>query len=686
MDHAANPLLQPWTTPFHLPPFDTIESAHYLPAFREAMRRQRDEVEAIAASAAPATFENTVEALERCGADLRRLRRVFSAVEIAHTDDVLRATNREISPELARHEDAILFDDRLYGRIRTVFERRDALDLDDEGRRLLDETHKRYVRAGAALDAEAKARLTEINAELATLGQRFGENLLEETNDFALHVTDEADLGDLPSTPRAAAADEARRRGFDVGWAITLQRPSCGAFLESSPNRALRERVFEGYIDRGRRGNAHDNRALLARMAALRAERARMLGHPTHAHHVLDDSMAETPERVRDLLDRVWRPALRTAEEERAALQEAMAADGIDAPLAPWDWPYYAARLRAARFDLDEERTRPYFELTAVRDGCFAVARRLFGVELVRVENAPTWHPDQQVFEVLDADGEHVGVLMMDFFARPTKTAGAWMTELVEQHRTVDGTRIAPIVTNNFNFSPPSGDAPSLLSFEEATTLFHEFGHALHGLFSDVRYASLSGTNVPRDFVEFPSQVFENWLTQPEVLRDFARHHVTDEPIPESMIERIRAAATAGQGFATVEYLAAAQLDLAWHTLGPEDAVVDDVDAFERDTLTRIGMIDAIVPRYRSTYFAHVFAGGYAASYYSYLWSEVLDADAFAAFRDAGLFDRALAGRLRRALSRGGTAPGMDLYVEFRGHEPAIDPLLERRGFVATES
>jgi len=682
MTGSDNPLLAEWDTPFGVPPFDAIDSDDYLPAFREAMQRHRAEIETLAASTEPATFANTIEALERAGADLQRVSNVFHAVEAANTDDTLRETNRVISPELARHSDAIVLDPRLYERVKAVYDQRDGLDLTGEQAKLLEETHKRFVRSGAALDDTAQERLREINAELASLSQQFGDNLLEETNAFELRVTDEDDLGNLPGSLRGTAAAEARRRGYEEGWVFTLQRPSCNPFLEYSPNREMRRKVFEGYAMRANRGNEHNNNPLLTRMAELRAERARLLGYPTHAHYVLSDNMAETPDRVLDLLDQVWEPALRVAKEERAALQEMMRADGIDDRLRGWDWRYYANKVRKARFDLDEEETRPYFEFTAVRDGCFAVAEKLFGIRLVELEDMPKWHPDQQAFEVVEADGTHIGIIYLDFFARESKSGGAWMNELVMQQKLTGD--VSPIVTNNFNFPPPTEDGPSLLSFSESKTLFHEFGHGLHGLLSDVTYASLSGTNVPRDFVEFPSQVMENWFGEPETLRMFARHYETGEPIPDALIEKIRAAANFNQGFATAEYLAASYLDLAWHTLEHGTAKVADPVAFEQAEMDRIGLIDEIIPRYRNTYFAHVFAGGYSSGYYSYLWSEVLDADAFTAFEQGDLFDREMAGRFRTLLSRGGTAPGMELYFDFRGREPEIRPLLERRGLVGS--
>lgn len=678
MDPATNVLLLDWNTPFGVPPFGKVANSDYLPALRAAIVEHRAEVEAIATEPAAPTFANTVEALERSGRRLAQVSNAFFAVHSAHTDDVLRDTAREISPELAQHRDAIFLDARLFERVRVVFTAKASLGLSAEQLRLLEETHKGFVRSGAALAAASQERLRAINTELATLTQQFGENLLEETNDFDLHVTDRAALGGLPASLVAAAEAEARRRGHESGWSFTLQRPSIEPFLEYSPDRDLRRRIFEGYAMRGKRANAHDNNAILARIAELRAESATLMGYPTHAHFVLSDNMAATPDRVIELLDRVWTPALRVAKEERAAMQAMMRDDGIDAALEASDWRYYAAKVRRARYDLDEDMTRPYFEFTAVRDGCFAVAERLFGIEIRELRDMPKWHEDQQVFEVTERDGTHIGVLYMDFFARPSKRAGAWMNDLRAQ-RKLDGV-VTPIVTNNFNFPPPTDDTPSLLSFDEAATLFHEFGHGLHGLLSDVNYASLSGTNVPRDFVEFPSQVMENWFGEPEVLRIFARHYETGELIPDALIEKIEAASKFNQGFETVEYLAASYLDLAWHTLEHGNAAIADPVAFEAQEMERIGLIDEIIPRYRNTYFAHIFSGGYSAGYYGYLWSEVLDADAFQAFVETSLFDHDNAMKFRRLLSRGGTAPGMDLYREFRGRDPEIAPLLERRG------
>ena len=678
--NTENPLLAEWSTPFGVPPFDTIDDSHYLPALRAGIEVLKVEVEGIARDDAMVTFENTIEALERTGRLLTKVSNVFFAVNSAHSTDVVRETASLIAPELSSVRDDIYLNTALFERVKRVQAAADGLSLDSEQERLLSETYKKFQRAGADLEPADQARLREMNAELAGLSQDFRNNLLEETNRFELLVNDRADLGELSAGIVAAAAAEAKRRGHDCEcWVFTLQRNSINPFLSYSPNRDLRRKIFEGYAMRGDNGNEHDNRDVLERSAQLRAERARLLGYESHAHYVLADNVAETPQRVYELLDDVWPIALIKAKEERAALQAMMQEDGIDGALRAWDWRYYTEKLRQARYDLDAEALRPYFELNRVRDGAFTVAGKLFGIEFLPRDDLPTWYPDQQVFEVREADGSHLAILYMDFFARETKRGGAWMNELRSQSK-LDGA-VTPIVTNNFNFSPPPEGVPALLSLSEAETLFHEFGHALHGMFSNVRYESMSGTGTPRDFVEFPSQVMENWIGEPDVLRSFARHYQTDEPLPDALIQKITATEKFNQGFETVEYMAASYLDLAYHTLSEPSAI--DPREFERAAMEQIGLIDEIIPRYRSTYFSHIFAGGYSAGYYGYLWSEVMDADAFQAFKETGLFDKDTAGRFREhILSRGGTKPGLELYEDFRGRKPVIQPLLARRGFL----
>ncbi|HJP39319.1 MAG TPA: M3 family metallopeptidase [Gammaproteobacteria bacterium] len=680
MKITENPLLAEWTAPFGVPPFDLIKEDDYLPALRQGIAEQQAEIDAITDLPEPANFKNTIEALERSGGVLEKVASVFDAVNSANSNDIIRAAAMEIAPEQATHSINILLNQKLFSRIRSVYSDRDALGLDPEQMRLLEETYKYFVREGAELDVQAKQRLREINSQLATLAEQFSQNLLAETNAFELLVTARADLGNLPESLVALAGEEAKRRGHDCDcWVFTLQRPSINPFLEYSPNRELRREIFQGYAMRGDNANGADNNKIVTQMVSLRSERAQLLGFRTHADYVLSDQMAETPARVYELLDNIWTPALQAAETERDALQVMMKSEGIDAELAGWDWRYYTEKLRKKNYDFDHDVLRPYFEYTAVRDGAFKLAQKLFGLRFERRNDLPVWHEDQQVFAVFDADGSHLAVLYMDFFIRASKIGGAWMNSLRAQSR-LDGD-VRPIVTNNFNFPPPSGGAPALLSFREAETVFHEFGHALHGMLSDVTYRSLSGTRTPRDFVEFPSQVLENWMREPEVLRLFAKHYATGEGIPDEIIEKITASERFNKGFETVEYMAAAYLDMAYHTQTVTIGV--NTHSFEAAAMEKIRLINEIIPRYRSAYFAHIFSGGYSAGYYSYLWSEVLDADAFQAFKETSLFDQETARKYRRhILSKGNTRPGMELYKAFRGRLPTIEPLLEKRGFV----
>ena len=675
---STNPLLEDWDTPFGVPPFDRIESKHYLPAIRAGMAEQKEEIDAIVANPDEPTFANTIEAFENSGRTFARVNNAFGAVNAAHSDDVTKETARTIAPERSAHRDDIRLNADLFERVRQVYDRRGDLSLGDEQQRLLEETYKIFIRSGINLDDTSQGRLREINAELATLTTKFRDNLLIETNDFELLVTDRADLGGLPDSLVALAAEEATRRGHECDcWAFTLQRPSINPFLQYSPNREMRKKMYDGYAMRGDNDNDFDNKEVLSRIVQLRTERAALRGFKSHADFVLTERMAEKPKLVFELLDKVWTPALRVAKQEHAARQEMMNADGIDGELEGWDWRYYTEKLRKAKYDVDDEALRPYFEVNAVRDGAFELANQLFGLQFERREDIPTWHPDQQVFEVKEADGRHLGILYMDFFARPSKRGGAWKNALRKQ--TKHGGDVTAIITNNFNYPAPTDDSPSLLSLGEAGTLFHEFGHALHGLLSDVTYRSLSGTATPRDFVEFPSQVMQNWTREPEILRMFARHYQTGEAIPEDIIEKIVASRKFNQGFATVEYMAASYLDMAYHTRDSSEAV--EPRAFEDAAMTDIGLIDEIIPRYRSTYFSHIFAGDYSAGYYGYLWSQVFDADAFQAFKETSLLDVETASRFREhILSKGNTRPGMELYINFRGRPPLIEPLLERRG------
>jgi peptidyl-dipeptidase Dcp len=673
-----NPLLQTWDTPYGVPPFNKIKSEDYLPAIQEAIQQHKKEVDAIIQRTEAPTFKNTVEALATSGRLLNKVTSTFYAIEAANTDSILKRDKKIISPALTAHNDEIGLHSALFKKIKAVYDQRAQLDLTDEQSFLLEKMYKDYVKSGVNLPEKEKNRLKEINKRLSELSTAFGEHLLNETNNFELHVTDEADLGDLSEALRAAAAEEAKKRGHTSGWSFTLQRPSCNPFLASSPNRELREIIFNAYAMRGNNDNENDNKKIIKEMTALRVERANLLGFKTHADLVLSDNMAEKPEAVYNLMNQLWQPALNTAKKDRNDLAQVMKNEGVKGDFRGSDWRYYVSKIRKQKYNFNEDETRPYFEVNAVRDGAFKLAEKLFGLHFKPLKDAPTWHPDQQVFEVSESNGKHVGVLYMDFFARESKRGGAWMNELRAQSN-VDAF-VTPIVTNNFNFPPPTAGNPSLLSFTEAQTLFHEFGHALHGLLSNVRYPSLSGTNVPRDFVEFPSQVMENWMSEPEVLAMYAKHYKTGEIIPVTMVKKMNEANAFNEGFRTVEYMAAAYLDMDWHTL--TKPTEKDVNTFEKEAMNKIGLIKEILPRYRSTYYAHIFSGGYSAGYYSYLWSEVLDADTFNEFKKSGdLFNPDLAKRYRAMLAAGGTKKGMQLYKDFLGRAPKIEPLLAKKGF-----
>ncbi len=674
---ASNPLLAPWTTPFGVPPFDQVREAHYLPAFRAAIAEHAREVAAIAGATAAPTFDNTIVALDQSGLTLARVNAVFGGLSGAETTPGLQAIARESSPLLSAHRDDVLMDERLFARVRAVWDARAKAHLRADQAMLLEHTYKDFVRGGALLDAAGKQQLREINTELSTLSIRFRDHLLHDTNAFTLAITNRDDLAGLPERVVAGAADEAAKAGKPGQWVFTLQAPSLWPFLQYSSRRELRRQLFTAYIERANHGDEYDNKPVLARIVALRAERAKLLGYASHADFVLAENMAKTPERVDALLQRVWKPALAMAGREAADLQAALRADGVEDSLRPWDWFYYTENIRQSRYALDEAALRPYFSLDRVREGVFEVAHRLYGLTFTERKDLPVYHPEVRAFEVKDADGSHLAVWYCDYHPRPGKRGGAWSGTYGETY-VKDGRSVRPVVVNVCNFSRPAGGDPALLSLEETETLFHEFGHALHSMLSRVQYRGVGRT--PQDFVELPSQVMENWVHEPEVLALFAKHFRTGEVIPTALVQKLTDARRFDQGFATTEYVAACLLDMKWHTL-KAPAVVADPLAFEADAMRAAGLPATIVPRYRSPYFQHVFSGGYSSGYYSYLWAEVLDADAFQAFKQKGLFDAATAKSFRtNVLEKGGSEDVMELYKRFRGREPDEQALLERRG------
>ena len=672
-----NPLLADWTGAFGLPPFATLTPEHFRPAFDRALAAHRAELDTISANPAAPTFDNTIVALEKSGHDLDRVANVFFVMAGADTGEAIEAIERDMSPLLARHSNAMYLDRKLYARIGDLYARRDSLGLSPEQARVLDRYNTRFVRAGGALEQGSQDRLAAINERLATLGTQFGQNVLADEKSYAL-ILDEADLAGLPDFARAAAAAAAEERGHKGKYAITLARSSCEGFLQFSSRRDLREKVFNAWIKRGENGGATDNRALIAEMVALRGERARLLGFATFADYRLDDSMAKTPRAASQLLDDVWGRAKIKAGRERDALQEMIAQEGGNFALAAHDWRYYAEKLRKAQYDLDESEIKPYFQLDKMIDAAFETAHRLFGLNFKPVE-VPLYHADARAWDVTDASGKHVGLFIGDYFARGSKHSGAWMTSLRDQQKLAGDIR--PVILNVCNFSKPAVGEKALLSFDDARTLFHEFGHGLHGLLSNVTYPLLAGTSVSSDFVELPSQLYEHWLEVPEILQKYALHAKTGAPMPKAMFDKLLATRTYGQGFATIEYTSCALVDLDIHAL--PDASTLDVTKFERDTLASMHMPAEIVMRHRLPHFQHLFSGGgYAAGYYSYMWSEVLDADAFEAFTEAGnAFDPATAKKLRDFIYSAGNLrdPG-EAHVAFRGRLPSVEPLLKKRG------
>ncbi len=678
---SDNPFFVESSLPYGMPHFDRIEDAHYRPAFEQGMAEHLEEVRAIAASPEEPTFANTLIPLERSGALLDRVSRVFFSMTSADTNDELNAIRAEVAPKLAAHSDEILLDPDLFARVAAIHEARESSGHSEEEVRLIERYRRNFARAGALLSEPEKERMREINAELASLSASFAQNTLNEVNASAVVVDSAEELAGLSEGEIAAAAEAARTRGVEGKWVLALLNTSGQPPLASLESRALRERIMRASLTRGSSGGEHDNREVVSRSAALRAERAALLGYPHHAAFVLEEQTAQTVEAVDARLASLTPAAVANARREAGDLAELAAGEGEAIDIASWDWSYYTEKLRAERFSFDASQLRPYFELDSVlENGVFFATTRLFGLTFEERPELPVYHPDVRVWEVFEDDGTPLGLFLGDFYARPSKRGGAWMNAYVPQSGML-GTKA--VVANHLNIPEPPEGQPTLLTFDEVITTFHEFGHALHGLFSDVRFPTFAGTSVPRDFVEYPSQVYEMWATWPEVLRNYAVHHETGEPIPGDLLERVLSARQFNQGFATTEYLAATLLDLAWHRLGPGEApAADGVLAFEEAALEAAGVaFPPVPPRYRSTYFSHIWSGGYSAGYYSYIWSEVLDADSVEWFRENGGLLRENGDHFRaELLSKGGSVEAMDLYRAFRGRDAEVEPLLRRRG------
>lgn len=676
--HSDNPLLSEYETPFNVPPFDKIKDEHFRPAFEEALRVHNLEIDSIVNNTEEPTFANTILALENAGSLLKSVSTVFGNLNSANTNDSLQAIAKDLAPVFSAHSDEISMNAKLFERVKSVYNNKQAFGLDQEDVRLLDETYIGFVRSGANLSDTDKEKLKKINSELSVLTTTFGQNLLAENNAYELVIEKKEDLAGLPEGLISAAAETAKAKGKEGKWVFTLSNPSVMPFLQYADNRELRKEIWNAYQSRGSNGNEQDNSETLVKIANLRLEKANLLGYSSHAAYVLEESMAATPANAYALLNKLWTPALNKAKVESADIKKEMNDAGFDFDVAPYDWRYYTEKIRSKRFSMNEEEFKPFFSLSAVREGAFATANKLWGLTFVALNNVPTYHEEVEVYEVKDKDGSHLGLLYADFFPRESKRGGAWMSSFRNQY-TKDGKRVAPVITIVCNFTKPVGDQPALLTFDEATTLFHEFGHALHGLFSNVKYESLAGTSVSRDFVELPSQIMENWAGDPEVLKTYAKHYKTGEAIPDSLITKMQNAGTFDQGFATTEYVSAALLDLDYHSATKPITV--DAKTFEKTAMDKIGLIDAIIPRYKSPYFQHIFSGGYSAGYYAYIWAEVLDSDAFAAFKEKGLYDPTTAESFRKnILEKGGTEDPAKLYKAFRGQDPNPVHLMKKRG------
>ena len=672
-----NPFFSEWKTPFQTPPFKEIKNEHFMPAYEEGMKKHSAEVEAIVNNKEKPTFKNTIEAFEKSGKLFTKVNNVFNALNGANTNDALQEIARKTAPLIAKHFDEIYLNEKFFDRVKSIYQEKDKLNLTTEQKVVLENYYLDFVRGGANLSKEAKEKFKKINEELSLLGVKFGKNILDETNAVGLVIDNKEDLAGLPDGVIQGAAETAKGKGLEGKWAFTLQRPSWTPFLQYSEKRNLREKLFKAYLNRGNNNNELDTKKILAKMASLRVERANLLGYKTHADFKLEINMSKKPENVYKFLNDLWKPALNKAGMEANDLQKMIDNEGGDFKLQPWDWWYYSEKVQKEKYALDEEMLRPYFKIDNVIAGAFGVAAKLYGLKFIERNDIPIYHPDVKVFEVKEANGKHLGILYTDYFPRDSKRSGAWMSEFRGQS-SIEGKYISPVIYNVGNFTKPTKDKPALLSFDDVNTLFHEFGHALHGLIGVSVYPS--GKRVPVDFVELPSQIMENWASDPAVLKMYAKHYNTGKPIPQELIDKIVKAGQFNQGFDTVEYLAASFLDMDWHTI--TDTNEQDVVKFEEESLMMHGLIPQIESRYQSTNFQHIFADdGYSAGYYGYVWAAVLDADAFAAFKEKNnVFDKTTAGAFRNLLQKAGSDDPMVLYKKFRGREPKVDALLKKRG------
>jgi peptidyl-dipeptidase Dcp len=676
---SDNPFFAEYNTPFQVPPFNLIKDIHYMPAFMEGMKQQNIEINQIVENKQSPTFSNTIEAYDYSGSLLNKVSDVFFNLSGANTNDSLQKIKADITPLLSKHYDNISMNPGLFKRIKAVYESKDKQELTPEQKRLLEKTYKDFIKSGAGLDSASQNRLRKINEQLASLSVKFGDNLLKETKDFQLVIEKKEDLSGLPKSLIDAASDDAHKAKLDGKWMFTLDNASIMPFLTYADNRSLREKILKAYANRGNNNNANDNKEVMAQLINLRCEKANLLGYKNFASLKLEDRMAKTPGRAEELLAKLWEPALKVARKEAMELQANIDKEEKKFKLEPWDWRYYSEKVRKEKYDLDEEQIRPYFSLENVRQGAFMVANKLYGITFTEIKDAPKYHPDNFVYEVKDKDGSHLGVLYMDFHPRTSKRGGAWCSSFRSQYKFKEKD-IRPVVTIVCNFSKPTANTPALLSFDEANTLFHEFGHSLQAVFSKVTYPGVS--NLVRDYVELPSQVMENWASDPEVINMYAKHYKTGQPIPKALLDKMMESRLFNEGFATVEYLAASLLDMDYHTI---EAPVKDLNIlqFEEKSMKKIGLIPEILPRYRTTYFNHISNDGYAAGYYVYIWAAVLDADAFEAFKEKGIFDQQTAKLFRdNVLEKGGSEDEMQAYKRFRGAEPSITPLLKRRGLL----